>query len=169
VSGNEAASDFEEQMHEQSFTKYKEAQNEQPDYDLADIMGEFEQDDLGNFIIMRKAGSSEMIDKRGRRVNKRGYLVDRAGNVVNQKGHIIFKKMELDDDDEIPAPFEQCDQLMTAKQDKQMFQIINEQAPVVDDTHANSLFDVDHQNMLGGVVSEPEADDEDDDDEPLDI
>ena len=50
---------------------------------MADIMGEFEQDDLGNYIIMRKAGSAEMIDKRGRRVNRRGYLVDRQGNVVN--------------------------------------------------------------------------------------
>lgn len=106
VSGNEAPSDFEEQMHEQSFTKYQEAKKEQPDYDLADIMGEFDQDDLGNFIIMRKAGSAELIDRRGRKVNKRGYLVDRFGNVVNQKANVIFKKMELDDEDEIPAPFE---------------------------------------------------------------
>jgi len=28
VSGNEAASDFEEQMHEESFTKYQEAKKE---------------------------------------------------------------------------------------------------------------------------------------------
>ena len=96
-------------MNEQSFIKYKEAQKEVPDFDLADIMGEFEQDDLGNFIINRKAGSSELIDKRGRRVNKRGYLVDKNGNVCNQKGNVIFKKMELDVEDEIPAPFEQCD------------------------------------------------------------
>jgi len=40
-------------------------------------MGEFDQDDLGNFIIVRKAGSSDLIDKRGRRVNRRGYLIDK--------------------------------------------------------------------------------------------
>lgn len=49
------------------------------------------------------------MDKEGRRVNRRGYLIDKQGNVVNRQGHIIFKKMELDEDDEIPAPFEQCD------------------------------------------------------------
>ena len=85
-------------------------------------MGDFDQDDLGNFIIIRKLGSLELIDKRGRRVNRRGYLIDRQGNVVNQKGNLIFKKIELDEEDEIPAPFEQCEQIVNMKQDnKQMF------------------------------------------------
>lgn len=113
-----------------------------PDFDLADIMGEFEQDDLGNFIINRKAGSSELIDKRGRRVNRRGYLIDKNGNVCNQKGNTIFKKMELDAEDEIPAPFEQCDQLIKNKNDKQIFQIVNEEAPIVEETKDHSLFNV---------------------------
>lgn len=56
-----------------------------PDFELADIMGEFEIDDLGNFIIL-KGEKKELLDKRERRVNRRGYLVDRFGNVINNKG-----------------------------------------------------------------------------------
>ena len=75
-----------------------------PDFELADIMGEFEIDDIGNFIILR-GEKGELLDKRERRVNRRGYLVDRFGNVINTQGQIIFKQVELDNDDEIPAPF----------------------------------------------------------------
>ena len=75
-----------------------------PDFELEDIMGEFEIDDLGNFIITR-GPNGELMDKRDRRVNRRGYLVDRFGNVINRQGDIIFKAVELDVDDEIPAPF----------------------------------------------------------------
>lgn len=66
-------------------------------------MGEFEIDDLGNFIILR-GEKGELLDKRERRVNRRGYLIDRFGNVINKFGQIIFKAVELDSDDEIPAP-----------------------------------------------------------------
>lgn len=38
-------------------------------------------------------------------MNRRGYLIDRFGNVINTQGYVIFKKIELDLDDEIPAPF----------------------------------------------------------------
>lgn len=82
----------------------KNRQQEIPDFELADIMGEFEIDDLGNFIILR-GERGELLDKKERRVNRRGYLVDRFGNVINTKGQIIFKAVELDSDDEIPAPF----------------------------------------------------------------
>jgi len=58
------------------------AKKEIPDFELADIMGEFEIDDLGNFIIMRGA-RGELLDKKERKVNRRGYLVDRFGNVIN--------------------------------------------------------------------------------------
>ncbi len=61
-----------------------------PDFELADIMGEFEIDDLGNFIIL-KGEKGELLDKRERKVNRRGYLVDRFGNVINSKGQVIFK------------------------------------------------------------------------------
>ena len=79
-------------------------QREIPDFELADIMGDFEIDDLGNFIILR-GEKGELLDKRERRVNRRGYMIDRFGNIVNKNGQIIFKAVELDDDDEIPAPF----------------------------------------------------------------
>jgi hypothetical protein len=67
-------------------------------------MGEFEIDDLGNFIILR-GERGELLDKKERRVNRRGYLIDRFGNVINKNNQIIFKAVELDSDDEIPAPF----------------------------------------------------------------
>lgn len=56
-----------------------------PDFELADIMGEFEIDDLGNFIILR-GEKGELLDKKERRVNRRGYLIDRFGNVINKQG-----------------------------------------------------------------------------------
>jgi hypothetical protein len=77
--------------------------NVTPDFELADIMGEFEIDDLGNFIILR-GERGELLDKKERRVNRRGYLIDRFGNVINKNNQIIFKAVELDSDDEIPAP-----------------------------------------------------------------
>ena len=80
------------------------AKKEIPDFELADIMGEFEIDDLGNFIIMR-GENGELLDQKERNVNRRGYLVDRFGNVINTNGNIIFRAVELDVDDEIPAPF----------------------------------------------------------------
>lgn len=75
-----------------------------PDFELADIMGDFEIDDLGNFIILR-GEKGELLDKKERRVNRRGYLIDRFGNIINKQGQVIFKAVELDSDDEIPAPF----------------------------------------------------------------
>lgn len=75
-----------------------------PDFELADVMGDFEIDDLGNFIILR-GEKGELLDKKERRVNRRGYLIDRFGNIINKQGQIIFKAVELDSDDEIPAPY----------------------------------------------------------------
>lgn len=69
-------------------------------------MGQFDVDDIGNSIIVRKANSNDLLDRRGRRVNRRGYLIDQDGNVISQNGQIIFKAIELDEDDEIPAPFD---------------------------------------------------------------
>lgn len=59
--------------------------HETPEFELTDIMGEFEIDDLGNFIILR-GEKGELLDKRERRVNRRGYLIDRFGNVINKNG-----------------------------------------------------------------------------------
>mmetsp|Transcript_42288 Transcript_42288/g.30961 ORF Transcript_42288/g.30961 Transcript_42288/m.30961 type:complete len:263 (-) Transcript_42288:15-803(-) len=101
-------SDSEEGMGKRKGKKKKglggKRAKEVPDFELADIMGEFEIDDLGNFIIL-KGEKQELLDKKERRVNRRGYLVDRFGNVINSKGQVIFKQVELDSDEEIPAPF----------------------------------------------------------------
>lgn len=64
------------------------------------------------FIIIRDGG--KLKDKHGRLVNSRGYLVDEQGNVIHQNGNVfilinlgtkIFNKDELDENNEIPAPF----------------------------------------------------------------
>ncbi len=68
-------------------------------------MGEFEIDDLGNFIIIR--AQDKLIDKFGRMVNRRGYLIDADGNVINNKGIVVYKHFELDKDDEIPTQLDQ--------------------------------------------------------------
>jgi hypothetical protein len=74
-----------------------------PEFDLGDIMGEFEIDDSGNYIILR-GDDGKLMDKNGQVVNKRGYLVDKHGNIINKRHELIFKVIELDSDDEIPAP-----------------------------------------------------------------
>ena len=79
------------------------ANGRRPSFELADIMGEFEIDDAGNYIILRGAGGL-LLDKNGRPVNRRGYLIDKHANVINRRGEMIFKQIELDSDDEIPAP-----------------------------------------------------------------
>ena len=55
-----------------------------PDFDLADIVGDFEIDDAGNYIILR-GEKGELLDRKERAVNKRGYLVDKLGNIINNK------------------------------------------------------------------------------------
>lgn len=55
-----------------------------PPFKLADILGEFEMDPSGMFIIIRDGG--KLKDKHGRLVNTRGYLVDEEGNVIHQNG-----------------------------------------------------------------------------------
>jgi len=64
-------------MQEESLIQFNIEKFEPLEFDLRDIMGEFEVDDLGNFIIVRKAESAYLFDKLGRLVNRRGYLVDR--------------------------------------------------------------------------------------------
>lgn len=100
-------------------------------------MGEFEIDDLGNFIILR-GEKGELLDKKQRRVNRRGYLIDRFGNVVNgESSQIIFKAIELDSDDEIPAPFgfeKRKKNLMSIGEDQQeLFKVKETEKQVPDD------------------------------------
>lgn len=75
-----------------------------PDFEFDDIMGEFEADENGHFLLVQKQG--RLHDKRGRLVNRRGYLIDQIGNVINRMGKMIFKVDELSpEDDELPDPF----------------------------------------------------------------
>lgn len=74
-----------------------------PEFELEEIMGEFDLDDEGNYIIME--GPNGLIDKNDRPVNRRGYLSDPRGNVITRLGRVVFKAKDLDSDDEIPAKF----------------------------------------------------------------
>ena len=78
-------------------------QQSMPDFELEEIMGEFDLDDEGNYIIME--GPAGLVDKMDRPVNRRGYLSDVRGNVITHQGRVVFKAKELDSDDEIPAKF----------------------------------------------------------------
>jgi len=75
-----------------------------PNFDIEEILGEFEIDNKGNNMII-KTKDGKLNDKNGRLVNRRGYLLDPAGNVITRRGIFIFYKEEIDHDDEIPAPF----------------------------------------------------------------
>ena len=59
-----------------------------PAFKLSDILGEFEVDPNGMYIIIRDGG--KLKDKHGRQVNSRGYLIDQSGNVIHQNGKIII-------------------------------------------------------------------------------
>ena len=75
VSGNEQESDFKEQ-HESDSEQRLSTQDHHPrvDFELSEIQGDFDIDDLGNFVVHRLNG--ELVDKIGRKVNRRGYLLD---------------------------------------------------------------------------------------------
>jgi hypothetical protein len=75
-----------------------------PEFEFDDIMGEFEADENGHFLLVKKQG--RLHDKRGKLVNRRGYLIDQIGNVINHHGKMIFRVDELSlEDDELPEPF----------------------------------------------------------------
>ncbi len=80
-----------------------------PKYNLTDVMGHFETDMQGNFVIVKRdradmVGQEYLIDALGRRVNMRGYLVDEYGNIVNKFGDIVVPNLQLDKEtQDIPA------------------------------------------------------------------
>ncbi|CAI2378427.1 unnamed protein product [Moneuplotes crassus] len=92
-----------------------------PDFAIEDIMGDFDIDDQGNYIIVRNEETDKLEDKNEQRVNKRGYLIDEDGNVIDKQRNLIFKQRELDSDDEIPPPYsfeKRKNQLLNTKKDK---------------------------------------------------
>lgn len=74
-----------------------------PEFELEDILGQFDVDENGNFII--KTVNGQLVDNNNKRVNQKGYLIDVNKNIINKKGEIIFYAEEIDDEGEIPAPF----------------------------------------------------------------
>ena len=68
-------------------------------------------------MIRTRAG--KLNDRFGRQVDRRGYLIDLKGQVVTRDGVLIFKTNELNDDDDIPAPFNmnKASQMMFRVQD----------------------------------------------------
>lgn len=91
-----------------------------PDFELSDIMGKFDIDDSGNYIILR-GDDAKLFDKDGREVNRRGYLIDILGNIINRKNELIFHAGELDSDEEIPAPigFDKRKQILLGLKDEE--------------------------------------------------
>jgi hypothetical protein len=61
--------------------------------------------DEKDYHLMVRGRDGKLTDKYGREVNRRGYLIDKQGNIVTRGGIFIFRADELNDDDEIPAPF----------------------------------------------------------------
>ena len=74
-----------------------------PEFELEDILGVFDVDENGNFVIKNNQGVE--VDNNNHRVNHKGYLIDKTGNIINKKGEIIFYQNEVGSDGEIPAPF----------------------------------------------------------------
>ncbi len=68
-------------------------------------------------MIRTRAG--KLNDRFGRQVNRRGYLIDLKGHVVTRDGVLIFNANELNDDDDIPAPYNmnKASQMMFRVQD----------------------------------------------------
>ena len=54
-------------------------------------------------MIRTRAG--KLNDRFGRQVNRRGYLINLKGHVLTRGGVFIFHADELNEDDDIPAPY----------------------------------------------------------------
>lgn len=80
-----------------------------PAFEIEELVGDFEIDEDGNFIIIANGKDDEgkdiLEDLNGRRVNARGYLINKAGMVISKRGVVVFMAEEVDSDGEIPAPF----------------------------------------------------------------
>ncbi len=87
-----------------------------PKFNLTDVMGHFETDLRGNFVLVKRQGmrldettgkdvlEEYLVDALGRRVNRRGYLVDVIGNIVSKFGDLVVTSDLVDPmTDDIPA------------------------------------------------------------------
>jgi hypothetical protein len=81
-------------------------------FNECDILGDLERDKKGNVITNepvtgKKDGKLKYLDNKGIPTNERGYLIDpKTGDIVNNlNGKKMFDKKDLDDNGEVPAPF----------------------------------------------------------------
>lgn len=82
----------------------KERAAQVPEFELVDILGDFDQDPNQTFMLVLKRG--RLHDKNGRFVNRKGYTIDKDGNVITRSGVFLFARSELDPDtDDLPDPF----------------------------------------------------------------
>jgi len=52
-------------------------------YDIKDVMGQFDKDQLGRIIPHTSKNGKDLLDNLGRRVNDKGYLIDPSGNIID--------------------------------------------------------------------------------------
>ena len=109
-----------------------------PDFAIEDIMGEFDVDDQGNFVLFRNDENGDLEDRNRKRVNRRGYLVDKYNNVVDKYGNLIFKEKELDSDEEIPPPY---------SFEKRKMQLLNTKSDPVEKYHEEEMSPEDDRHI----------------------
>lgn len=75
-------------------------------FNVNDILGDFDRDDKGHPLFLQD-NKGELVDKEGSRVNEKGYLVDpKNGDILTKKeGKKVFGNEELDEQGELPHPF----------------------------------------------------------------
>lgn len=64
-------------------------------YDVKDVMGQFEKDQVGNIIPHTSKNGKDLLDNLGRKVNEKGYLIDPKGNIIDSNGKQLFTQQSL--------------------------------------------------------------------------
>ena len=144
--------------------------NQIPKFEINEIIGNFDIDEEGNYIIISNGkdirGKPRLEDMDGHRVNKRGYLINDHGQVVTRDKTIIFRIDEVDEDDEVPAPFcyyKNKDSLglnqnnMTANMFGPNGQPYNSRAVVHEQEEEEDAVDKEYQRLKYGMPAYDEA------------
>ena len=79
--------------------------NDKRTFNENDVFGEFERNVKGSVsLIVNDRGA--WVDRLGKRVNEKGYRINQKGDVVDTvSGKLMFRKGELDEKGELPAPY----------------------------------------------------------------
>lgn len=103
---DDALDDFKKQQEKDLVEVPPTAQSRR--FNECDIIGNLERDEKGNVVNnLVDEAKGQFKDKDGKDTNQRGYVIDPAtGDVINNhNGATMFKKAELDERGEVPAPF----------------------------------------------------------------